>query len=182
MRNLLCIVFVFRISVCCAQTTPNFKPYTRNSSFAAANESAVKALLDTTVNKFILVANDTKSVLHKTIQGEFANSMQTDRLASYVYPKKIKKNNLTVQFLDWTEVHGLYGNDSAWSTETFTAIVFIPLMIEEQKGNSINNLCFKTELEISSLDKLDGGTEKPKISFQVKKVNLRLLDGEVIYK
>jgi hypothetical protein len=182
MRNLFYILLLLGVTDCLGQTTPNFKPFTRNTSYAAANESAVKELLDTTVRKFLLIANDAKSALHKTIQDEFASGRETDRLESYNYPKKLGKNHLTVQFLNWTEVHGIYGNDSAWSNETLTAMVFIPVMTEEQKGSSVSNLCFKTDLEISTLDKLDGGTAKPKISFQVSKIDLGLIDGTVMYK
>lgn len=153
-----------------SQTTPNFKPFTRNLEFAKANESSVKDLLDTTSKKFLLIANDTASEIHKSIQSEFKMAQETDHLQSYIYPQKLKRNSFILQFVDWSQENGILGEDSVWRSETLDAMIFIPVMYEDRHGESVINICFTTQLVIYVESKTDG-KENPKTTFGIKKMD-----------
>lgn len=169
------IIFIFLSVVAfgkaTAQIKPDFKPFIRSTAVANAYDARVKILMDSIACRFLTIANDSKTLLHKDIQNEFIEAEDKDRQRAYLYPKLLRRNNITVQFVNWTNVGGIYGSDSTWSNEEFTAMILIPLMLEEQKGNSVNSLCFLTGLTLSTLKPIDAHTENLKISFKVKKLN-----------
>jgi hypothetical protein len=166
---LISFIFLCNINIF-SQTAPNFKPFTNNSQFAKSNEYLVKNLLDTTVKKFLLIANDTTSNVYKSVQSAFDDAKITDHLQSYIYPKTLRKNNITVQFVNWSQENGLLGEDSVWDSESLDAMIFIPVMFGDQHGETIMNLCFTAELNIYTESKTDiEGISKT--TFNIKKVD-----------
>lgn len=185
MKLFLCAAFFFFAVTCSGQPGLNFKPYTINNNLALANEDEAKQLLEISIKKFLLIANDTTSKLNYKIQSSFAELRAQDHLHSYIYPKKLSKECISTQFIDWTALNGLDGApDRAWNTEIFTTLIFVPLMIEEPKGNSVLHLCFKTELEIIHNDnpgKIMHGKDKPEINYKIDEIDLTSLTGKSIH-
>jgi hypothetical protein len=171
-KVLIILLASFSSNFALSQTTPNFRPFTRNLELAKANESSVKDLLDTTVKRFLLIANDTSSDVHKSIQSEFDLAKSTDRLQSFTYPEKLKKNHLIIQFLNWSHENATKGEDSVWRLESLDAIIFIPLMYEDPHGESVLSLCFRTDLSIVDESKIEGGeNKKPTTTLRIKKMD-----------
>jgi hypothetical protein len=166
------IFIIFFSNIAWSQTAPNFKPFTKNLELAKANEGALRELLDTTLNRFLSIANDSTSDVHKSIQSEFDFANHTGRLQSYRYPKKLKKNHIIIQFVSWSNENGILGEDSAWRSESLDAIIFIPVMYEDPHGQSAINLCFTTKLDIYIESKIqDGKSEKPRTSLTINKID-----------
>gem|GEM_PF-2260013 len=179
MRYLIYFIIIMFANKCVAQTRVDFRSFIPNSSLRSVNESVIEDLLDTTANRFLSLANDNRSALHKAIKEEFDEAKMEDRLKSYTYPSRLKKRDLNIQFVDWTEVHGLTSGDSVWNNTMFTSLIFIPVMIEEMKGESVLTICFKVEFEISGEGPLDG-TNKEGKKFSVKKLDMDAVNGKEI--
>lgn len=179
MKYLIYFITILFANKCMAQKRVDFRSFIPNSSLRSSNESVIEYLLDTTANRFLSLANDGRSALHKAIKDGFEEGKQTDRLGSYTYPSTLKRRDLNIQFVNWTNLYGLEDGDSAWNNTVFTCLIFIPVMIEEMKGESVLTICFKTEFEISGDGPL-GGKSKEEKEFRIKKLNMYMVDGKEI--
>jgi hypothetical protein len=164
-----------------AQTKLNFKPYAKNIDVAKATEYDVAEYLDSSVNRFLQVANNDTSTVHKFIQAAFELSKSDGHQHLFLYPKKIKKSNLTTQFLQHVNTYGLHGTDSTWNSEDITAIIFMPVMEETGEGQTEYNLSFKTSLVIYDVKGYHDSTSKPETSFKIENLDLDLLQSKVLY-
>jgi len=171
MKIFICFFIILCANNCIAQTTPDFKSFIRNSSLERANASTLKELLDTTMVRFLSLANDTGTALHKLIQNEFSIRKESDHLESYKYPSKLKKKDVSIQYVDYNYVYGVKSEDSTWSTTTLTSLIFVPVMEDLWKGNNISTLCFKAEYEISEEGLLDGPEHTEK-KLAIKKIDI----------
>jgi len=96
MRYLIYFIIILFANKCVAQTRVDFRSFIPNSSLRSVNESVIEDLLDTTANRFLSLANDNRSALHKAIKEEFDEAKMEDRLKSYTYPSRLKKRDLVM--------------------------------------------------------------------------------------
>jgi len=145
-----------------------------NSSGAISEiDSLSKILLD----KFVVVANDSLSLTHKKIQ-DFFNDYRLDDNNSedFIYPSIIKKEHLTIQYVNYSSNYGFIGSDadSVFNSIELTSLIIIPLFERHHKGESVDCICFKVKFDIyeESNMKLNKNYKHEEKISEIKEINL----------
>lgn len=152
------LLFGLTYLTCLGQRQADLTKFVKTAAVAGGAISDIDTLSEILRNKFIIIANDSSSKTHKDIQNFFEDYKTSEENKEYnIYPKKIGKQNVTVQYIDYSTNYGWVGQtmDSVFNSSTLTALVFIPAFDEFHKGQSVNTICFKATLEIYSETKLD---------------------------
>jgi hypothetical protein len=179
MRAKLTIILLLILTSlnCLAQQQADLKKFVKISDNATGTISEIDSICKVLTTKFIAIANDLKSTTHKDIQSFFDDYRQSDENTEFnIYPKTIKKEHLTIQFIDYSDNHGWVGqaSDSVFNSSTLTVLIFIPAFDNLGKGEAVNNICFKMTLEIytESNMKTDKDYKREEKITEIKKVNL----------
>ncbi|MEO6832575.1 MAG: hypothetical protein ABI378_08975 [Chitinophagaceae bacterium] len=140
------------------QKQADLTKFVRNAAVANVAISDIDNLTQILRNRFVVIANDTTTEVHKNIQIFFEGyKISSDNREYNVYPKEINKKNVTIQYIDYATNYGWVGEtkDSVFNSSTLIALIFIPAFDQVHKGQVINTICFKATLEIYSEGKLD---------------------------
>jgi hypothetical protein len=170
------LLFILTSLTCLAQRQADLRKFVKIPDNAAGPISEIDSISKTLTNKFIAIANDSKSTTHKDIQSFFEDYKQNEENTEYnIYPKTIKKEHLTIQFTDYSDNHGWVGQaaDSVFNTSRLTVLIFIPAIDNLHKGKAVNTICFKMTYEIytESNMKTDKDYKKVEKIIELKKID-----------
>lgn len=178
MKKIL-IIFLFILTriTCLAQRQADLKKFVKIQDNAVGQIFKIDSISKILTTKFIAIANDSKSTTHKEIQSFFDDYKQNDENTKYnIYPETIKKEHLTIQFIDYTDNHGWVGQatDSVFNKSRLIILIFIPALENLHKGLAVNTICFKMTYEIytESNVKTEKHYKNEEKIIELKKINL----------
>lgn len=141
-----------------AQRQADLTKFVKVVDMAFGPISEIDSISEILTNKFIFIANDTKTETHKDIQYFFESyKISADNVEYNIYPTTIRKEHLTIQYFDYSDSYGWIGQtaDSVFHSSTLTSLIFIPVFENIHKGQNINTICFKVTLQIYTEAKLN---------------------------
>jgi hypothetical protein len=145
------LLLILTSLTCLAQRQADLKKFVKIPDNATIARSEIDSMSKIASTKFIGIANDIKSTTHKDIQSFFDDyKLNHENTEHNIYPKTIKKEHLTIQFINYSDNHGRVGQaaDSVFNTSRLTVLIFIPAFDNLHKGQAVNTICFEMTLEI----------------------------------
>ncbi len=170
------LILILTSLTCLAQRQADLYKFVKIPDNAAGLKSEIDSLSKIVSTKFIDIANDTKSTTHKDIQSFFDDYKESEENAEFnIYPKTIKKEHLTIQFIDYSYNHGWVGQaaDSVFNNSRLTVLIIIPAFDNLHKGQAVNTICFKLTLDIytESNMKTDKDYKREEKIIELKKID-----------
>lgn len=167
MRAKWTIIFLFFMVniTCLAQRETNLTNFVKNEENASGSISEIDSISKILINKFIIIANDSNTETHKDIRSFFEDYKQSDEnTEANIYPAVIRKEHLTMQFIDYSNNYGWVAQraDSVYNTSRLSVLIFIPAFDNFHKGLAINTICFKMTFEIYTESNMETGKEYKK--------------------
>lgn len=150
-KSTFILLFILTSVTCLAQRHADLRNFAKIPDNAIGPISEIDSISKILTNKFIAIANDSKSATHKDIQSFFDDYRLSDENVEFnVYPKTIKKEHFTIQFIDYSDNHDWVGQaaDSVFNKSKLTVLILIPAFDNLHKGQAVNTICFKVTLEI----------------------------------
>ena len=133
------------------QRQADLNKFVKISDNAGGAIDEIDTLTQILTTKFLKVANDIKTKTHKDIQDFFwTYKLGSENKEINFYPKTLKKEHLTIQYIDYSTNHGFVGQaaDSAFNQSELTALILIPAFDIFHKGEGVSTICFKATLRV----------------------------------
>lgn len=158
------------------QQQANLTAFVKLPVSAISTIDEIDTLSKILITKFLITANDNKSISHKEIQSFFEDFKSSDEnTENNIYPAKLVKDQLTIQYIEYSTSYGFVGHgaDSVFNQSELVALVFIPAFDIFHKGKGVNTICFKVSFRVYTESAIDSDKDYKR---EEKLMEVKMLD------